>query len=205
MEKKRLEHQSSFAGLTSEAVRASVFRADAAWELLTTQPSHPPTAPFPKYKTARVNHARGGADAARPLAAWAQQPLLTIVGLRPTVHEGNPPPALGSHSAKPENEKPGNHRGPRKVMVRYHWLEGQYDRLPALLAELGRPRPSYRHRRDLLVKSGSKATTQTNRRVLGRQRSVKPRPLVFIASFKPHRAGNVTGIVSDKVLRAEEA
>jgi putative tryptophan/tyrosine transport system substrate-binding protein len=79
----------------------------------------------------------GGAATAWPLAAHAQQPVTPIVGL---VSPRSPEDAarLGAAFRKGLNET-GYVEG-QNVMVEYHWLEGQYDRLPALMADLVRRR-----------------------------------------------------------------
>jgi putative tryptophan/tyrosine transport system substrate-binding protein len=79
----------------------------------------------------------GGAAIAWPLAARAQQPTMPIVGL---VSPRSPEDSarLGAAFRKALNET-GYIEG-QNVMVEYHWLEGKYDRLPALMADLVRRR-----------------------------------------------------------------
>jgi putative tryptophan/tyrosine transport system substrate-binding protein len=79
----------------------------------------------------------GGAAAAWPLAARAQQPAMPIVGL---VSPRSPEDSarLGAAFRKALNET-GYIEG-QNVMVEYHWLEGQFSRLPALMADLVRRR-----------------------------------------------------------------
>ncbi len=79
----------------------------------------------------------GGAAAAWPCAARAQQPAIPIVGFV----DGRSAEASVRQAAafrKGLNET-GYVEG-QNVMVEYHWLEGQYDRLPALMADLVRRR-----------------------------------------------------------------
>src|SRR5215510_11650185 len=77
----------------------------------------------------------GGAIAAWPLAARAQQRGLPVVGL------------LSSRSASDDvGDIPAFHQGlndvgfvaDRNVVIEYRWAESQYDRLPALAADLVR-------------------------------------------------------------------
>jgi putative ABC transport system substrate-binding protein len=79
----------------------------------------------------------GGAAAAWPLAARAQQPELPVVG----VIDGGSADASARwviRFRKGLNET-GYVEG-KTVTVEYHWLEGQYDHLPALMADLVRRR-----------------------------------------------------------------
>ncbi|MGA2895073.1 MAG: ABC transporter substrate-binding protein [Xanthobacteraceae bacterium] len=77
----------------------------------------------------------GGAAAAWPLAARAQQPALPVVGF---IRDGSADASARYLAAfrKGLNET-GAIEG-QNVTVEYHWLAGQYDRLPALVADLVR-------------------------------------------------------------------
>jgi putative tryptophan/tyrosine transport system substrate-binding protein len=79
----------------------------------------------------------GGAAAAWPLAAHAQQPAMPIVGFV----EGRSAEATVRQAAafRKALSETGYVEG-QNVMVEYHWLDGQYDRLPALMADLVRRR-----------------------------------------------------------------
>ena len=77
----------------------------------------------------------GGAAAAWPLAARAQQQAVPVVGLvsgRSADASARPVAAF----RKGLNET-GYVEG-QNAMVEYHWLEGQYNRLPSLMADLVR-------------------------------------------------------------------
>jgi putative tryptophan/tyrosine transport system substrate-binding protein len=78
----------------------------------------------------------GGAAAAallRPSAAHAQQPTLPVVGiLNPGASEASTRNVTAFRKGLNET---GYVEG-QNVTVEYHWLEGKYDRLPALLADL---------------------------------------------------------------------
>ena len=77
----------------------------------------------------------GGAVAAWPFAARAQQSAMPVVGF---IRDGS---AEGSARHVADFRQGLNETGyveGQNVTVEYHWLEGQYDRLPALMADLVR-------------------------------------------------------------------
>jgi putative tryptophan/tyrosine transport system substrate-binding protein len=76
-----------------------------------------------------------GSAAAWPLAVRAQQPAMSVVGF---VHPASADAGLVAAFRKGLGET-GYVEG-RNVTVEYHYLEGQYDRLPALMADLVRRR-----------------------------------------------------------------
>jgi putative ABC transport system substrate-binding protein len=88
---------------------------------------------FDQLKRREVITLLGGVAAAWPLAARAQQPAMPVVGL---VGGGGGDISTRYVAAfrKGLNET-GIIEG-QNATVEYHWLEGQYDRLPSLMADL---------------------------------------------------------------------
>jgi putative tryptophan/tyrosine transport system substrate-binding protein len=79
--------------------------------------------------------ALGGAAVAWPLAARAQQPVLPVVGF---INGSSPDAAARNTSAFRKGLDETGYVEGQNVTVEYHWLEGHYDRLPALMGDLVR-------------------------------------------------------------------
>jgi len=77
----------------------------------------------------------GSSVAARPVTARAEQPAMPVIGF---VRDGSADARYAAGFRKGLSES-GYVEG-QNVTVEYHWLEGKYDRLPELLADLVRRR-----------------------------------------------------------------
>ena len=77
----------------------------------------------------------GGAAVTWPLAARAQQPGMPVVGL---VNARSAQDAARNAAAFRKGLNEIGYVEGQNVMVEYHWLEGQYDRLPSLIADFVR-------------------------------------------------------------------
>ena len=76
-----------------------------------------------------------GSIAAWPLAARAQQPAMPLVGL---VNGRSAQDAARNTAAFRKGLNETGYVEGQNVTVEYQWLEGQYDRLPSLIAQLSR-------------------------------------------------------------------
>ena len=133
--------------------------------------------------------ALGGAAVAWPLLAGAQQPALPVIGfLNPASHHTFAADFLrGFHRGLKDN---GYVEG-ENVAIEYRWAEGQFDRLPAMTADLiGRKVAVLFVSPDVAVRTAMSST--------------KTIPIVFVTASDPVAAGfvpslgrpggNITGI-----------
>jgi len=132
--------------------------------------------------------ALGGA-VALPLRLSAQQPAPPIVGF---INAGAPDASARNGTAFRKGLSETGYVEGQNVTVEYHWLAGQYDRVPAVIAELVRRRVAVIATPGLPAAAfAAKAATTTIPIVFGV--GDDPVKLGLVASFA-RPGGNVTGV-----------